>query len=236
MIPGFPPGMGGPSANLQQMLALSGGGPGLHPAVSSSAISLMNPGGGPPPDTGRQSELQHRASALSSNPGSSLYLDHDRRHSISPSSPPDVKENDVSGRQGNAGDRDRNSRGGGGERRNRSPDDSSDESSHLANARSNENHRGAINKKPRPNEKLNNSHGDDTDNDSDAGDGDLVVDVSNDEDSRSPVPPRPHQQNGEVHKTEPEREMDSNHHTKKIPRATAFSQEWPLIGIQLNVV
>lgn len=112
MIPGFPPGMGGPSANLQQMLALSGGGPGLHPAVSSSALALMNPGAGPPPDSGRQSELQHRASALSSNPGSSLYLDHDRRNSISPSSPPDVKENDVSGRSGNVGDRDRNSRGG----------------------------------------------------------------------------------------------------------------------------
>lgn len=104
--------------------------------------------------------------------------------------------------------------GGGSERqRNRSPDDSSDESNHVSNARSNENHR-VNSKKPRPNEKMNNSHGDDTDNDSDVNDGDLVVDVSNDEDSRSPIPSRTHQQNGEIPK-EPEREPEPNHHTKK---------------------
>lgn len=103
LMGGFPPGMN-PGANFQQMLALSGvGGPGLHPAVSSAALALMPPGG--PPDSGRQSEMQHRASALSSNPGSSLYLDHDRRNSISPSSPPDVKENEVPNRPRPGGDR-----------------------------------------------------------------------------------------------------------------------------------
>lgn len=103
--PGFPPGMGMPPGMNMGPLGMLGppGGPGMgHPGAPPSALALMppgapggpgGPGGGGPPGPeqgGRQSELQ-RASALSSNPGSSLYPDHDRRNSSSPGSPLDVK-------------------------------------------------------------------------------------------------------------------------------------------------
>ncbi|XP_055334124.1 protein groucho-like [Paramacrobiotus metropolitanus] len=210
--PGFPGmGPGGPN-NLSQMLAITGN-PGLHPSVSSAPLALLPP---PPSEPGRASELQNRASAMSSNQGSSLYMDHERRNSISPSSPPE-KDANEGGRPGAGGDK-------GSERRNRSPDDSSDESNHVNNNRSNDNHRSGNNsKKQRVGEKLQNSHGDDSDNDSDGVDGDLVVDVSNDEDSCSPAPRGNAgagggglQQNGEVgHKDGPERETEMNHHASK---------------------
>ena len=99
--PGFPPGMGMPPGMSMGMLGPPGGPPGMgHPGGPPSALALMPPGapggpglpGGPSGvEQGRSQSELHRASTLSSNPGSSLYPDHDRRNSSSPGSPLDVK-------------------------------------------------------------------------------------------------------------------------------------------------
>ncbi|OQV23066.1 Protein groucho-2 [Hypsibius exemplaris] len=255
--PGFPPGMMPPGMNMGMGPMGLGppGGPGMggHPSVSAQLALMGAPGGvggpgnggiglgGPPgglPEQARQSEL-HRASALSSNPGSSLYPDHDhRRNSSSPGSPLDVKaeQSDAQARFGGE-----KSGGGGGRptegKRNRSPEDSSDESNHLhghgGTGRSSASHPsgtggggGGNSKKNRvaSAEKARNnaaSHGDDSDNDSEKSDGDLVVDdVSGDEESRSPGP---RHQNGDGGHKEGENRGEgvgessaSNHHGKRL--------------------
>ena len=160
--------------------------------------------------------------------GSTAYLDQDRRNSISPGSPADKEREGASRSAGPTGERERGdpSRSGPESKRNRSPEDFSDESSHV-NARQQSESNGTTKKKKTKsgaNREKGGSNGqaDDSDNESNKSDADLVVDVSNDEDSRdSPVPKT--QQNGSVVKEEVDRDGDSQISAKKPPNERSHS-------------